>query len=123
MDENQQENREQTSAYRGLYSKLNIPVKVLDAVIVICILVIVAVVAVELLNPGFTVSFDSRGGTDVPSQTQQGGELLTLPTPPTREGYSFVGWFKDAACDNAWQVETDTVQDNMTLYAGWQKIE
>lgn len=123
MDENQHENREQTPAYRGLYSKLNIPVKVLDAVIVICILVIVVVVAVELLNPGFTVSFDSRGGTDVPSQTQQGGELLSLPTPPTREGYSFVGWFKDAACDNAWQVETDTIQDNMTLYAGWQKIE
>lgn len=122
MEDNQQETQ-QTPAYRGLYSKLNIPVKALDAVIVICILVIVAVVAIEMINPGFTVSFNSMGGTDVPSQTQQSGELLTLPDAPTREGYTFIGWYKDYACDNLWQVETDTIEDNMTLYAGWQKNE
>lgn len=122
MEDNQQETQ-QTPAYRGLYSKLNIPVKALDAVIVICILVIVAVVAIEMIDPGFTVSFNSMGGTDVPSQTQQSGELLTLPDAPTREGYTFIGWYKDYACDNLWQVETDTIEDNMTLYAGWQKNE
>lgn len=121
MEEKQQET--QTPPYRGLYSKLNIPVKALDAVIVVCILVIVAVVAIELINPGFTVSFNSKGGTDVASQQQMSGELLKVPQPPTREGYRFIGWYKDDACTILWQVETDTIQDNMTLYAGWEKLE
>lgn len=119
MSEEQKEN--QTPPYRGLYSKLNIPVKALDAVIIICIAVIVLVVAVELRDPGFTVTFDSRGGSDVPAQSRMYGELLEIPEPPTREGYAFTGWYKDYACDELWQVEKDTVQDNMTLYAGWVK--
>lgn len=119
MSEEQKEN--QIPPYRGLYSKLNIPVKALDAVIIVCIAVIVLVVAMELRNPGFTVTFDSRGGSDVPAQSRMYGELLEVPEPPTREGYTFTGWYTDYACDNLWQVETDTVQDNMTLYAGWVK--
>ncbi len=119
MSEEQKEN--QTPPYRGLYSKLNIPVKALDAVIIVCIAVIVLVVAMELRDPGFTVTFDSRGGSDVPAQSRMYGELLEIPEPPTREGYTFTGWYKDYACDELWQVEKDTVQDNLTLYAGWAK--
>lgn len=121
MSEEQKEN--QTPPYRGLYSKLNIPVKALDAVIIICIAVIVLVVAVELRDPGFTVTFDSRGGSDVPAQSRMYGELLEIPEPPTREGYAFTGWYTDSACDEPWQMEKDTVQDNMTLYAGWEKVQ
>ncbi len=119
MSEEQKE--KQTPPYRGLYGKLNIPVKALDAVIIICIAVIVLVVAIELQSPGFTVTFDSRGGSDVPAQSRMYGELLEAPEPPTREGYTFTGWYTDYACDDLWQMETDTVQDNLTLYAGWAK--
>ena len=50
------------------------------------------------------------------------GELLSLPEEPTREGYSFEGWFIDHACDDAWDIETDTIETDITLYAGWEKI-
>ena len=96
---------EQIPKFRGLYRHVKISVKALDRIIVACILVIVIVVALELRSPGFTVTFDSRGGTDVSSHNQMYGELLELPEPPTREGYAFAGWHRDSACCEAWNVE------------------
>ena len=124
-----EENRAETPAekevpkFRGLYRHVKISVKALDWIIGICIAVILIVVAVEMIDPGFTVTFDTRGGTDVPAQTQMYGELLELPEPPTREGYRFTGWYKDHACQQLWNVDADTVESDMTLYAGWEKSE
>ena len=114
---------DKTPVYRGLYRHVKIPVKALDCVIVACIVVILVVVAIELINPGLTVTFDSKGGTDVPAQTQMYGELLEEPEPPTREGYTFTGWYIDAACDDLWNMAVRTVENDMTLYAGWEKTE
>ena len=86
-------------------------------------LVILLVVALEMRDPGFTITFDSKGGTDVPAQTQMYGELLEVPEPPSREGYTFTGWYKDHACMEAWNVKEDTIQSELTLYAGWEKIQ
>ena len=102
---------------------MKISVKALDCVIVACILVILAVVALEMRDPGLTITFDSRGGTDVAAQKQMYGELLELPEPPTREGYTFTGWHTDTACLVLWNVEERTIETDMTLYAGWEKIE
>ncbi len=114
---------DKTPPFRGLYRHVKISVKALDCVIVVCILVILAVVALEMRDPGFTITFDSKGGTDVPAQTQMYGELLEVPEPPTREGYTFTGWYTDAACLILWNVEERTIESEMTLYAGWEKIE
>ena len=114
---------EQIPPFRGLYRHMKISVKALDWVIAACIAVILIVVAFELRDPGFTVTFDSRGGTDVPAQTQMYGEHLEAPEPPTREGYEFTGWYTDASCDIPWILETRTVETDMTLYAGWEKTE
>jgi hypothetical protein len=47
---------------------------------------------------GFTVSFDSRGGSPVASQTVAKGGAVRKPSPnPTRDGYSFAGWFTSDA--------------------------
>jgi uncharacterized repeat protein (TIGR02543 family) len=51
------------------------------------------------------------------------GDLIEEPEPPTREGYTFVGWHRDSACYVLWDPETDTVETDTTLYAGWEKIE
>ena len=125
MDENRTEtpNEENVPKFRGLYRHVKISVKALDCIIVACIAVILIVFALEMRSPGFTVSFDSKGGSDVPAQSQMYGELLEVPEPPTREGYSFTGWYKDPACDMLWDMEKDTVDADMTLYAGWQKNE
>lgn len=39
-----------------------------------------------------TVEFDSAGGSEVPSITQEQGTIITPPADPTREGYTFDGW-------------------------------
>ena len=125
MDEPRKETpaQENTPKLRGLYRHVKISVKALNWIIVACIAVIVVVFLLELPNLGFTVTFDSRGGTDVPAQTYMYGDLLELPEPPTREGYAFTGWYTDTACYEPWNVESHTIQSDITLYAGWQKVQ
>ena len=107
---------------KGLYKGIDVSVKSLNVVIIACVLVILILVGIELKDPGHIITFDSLGGTVVASQTQMYGELLELPDPPTREGYAFTGWYKDYACYEPWNTEIDTIQSEMTLYAGWEKI-
>ena len=124
-----EENRTDTPAeqeipkFRGLYRYVKISVKALDWIIVACIAVILIVVALEMRNLGFTITFDSKGGTDVPAQNQMYGELLEEPEPPTREGYVFTGWYTDYGCTILWNLEERTIETDMTLYAGWEPIE
>ena len=119
----QEQQEENIPPFRGLYRHVKISVKALDRIIILCIAVILIVVALELRNPGFTITFDSKGGSDVASQTQMYGELLEVPEDPTREGYEFTGWYFDSACDILWVEDTHTVDSDVTLYAGWEKIE
>lgn len=114
-------NPEQEKNTGGLYRNAKIPVNVLNIVIVACVVLILVVFFVEMRNPGLTVTFDSRGGTDVPAQEQAYGELLNAPQAPTREGYVFTGWFKDSVCYEQWDMQIDTVQSDLTLYAGWEQ--
>ncbi len=126
MEENRNKpelQEEQLPKFRGLYRNVNISIKALDYIIVACIVVILFVVALELRNPGFTITFDSRGGTDVPAVTQMYGELLEEPETPTREGCKFSGWYTDSSCYELWDVGNDIIQSDMTLYAGWQKLQ
>ena len=107
--------------FRGLYKHVKISVKALDIIIVTCIAVIVILVALDLRNPGFTITFDSKGGTDVAPQNQMYGELLDIPEDPTREGYVFTGWYIDQACQELWEEGEAIIDGDLTLYAGWEK--
>ncbi|WP_312046785.1 InlB B-repeat-containing protein, partial [Anaerotignum sp.] len=68
-----------------------------------------------------TVTFNSNyaGGGTYTTQTVTYGSLLTKPATPTRNGYSFIGWYKNANCTNPWSFEFDTVTENTTLYTKW----
>ncbi len=128
MEENKEVRNEETQneenkprEFRGLYKYVKISVKTLDRIIVGCIAVIIIIVALNLRNPGFTITFDSKGGTDVAPQNQMYGELLEVPEAPTREGYEFTGWYIDTACDDLWEEEQDIIECDITLYAGWEK--
>lgn len=67
-----------------------------------------------------TVNFDSRGGSTVHPKIVEPGSTITPPSPgPTRDNYSFSGWYKNAAGTNPWSFATDTVISDITLYAKW----
>ena len=123
MDENKENRQDTTPKFRGLYRHVKISVKALDWIIVSCIVVIIVATIIGLQNPGYTVTFDTRGGTDVAAVTQDYDTPLQLPPNPTREGYTFTGWYTDHACYDLWNVEEDIIQTDMTLYAGWEKSE
>ena len=69
--------------------------------------------------PGYTVSFDARGGTTVPSVLTAQNKTMVAPSDPERAGFTFAGWYKDAACTQAWSFAKDVVTADMTLYAKW----
>ena len=73
--------------------------------------------------PGYTVTFDTRGGSTVPSAMTAQKKTMTAPADPERSGYTFVGWYKDADCTQAWDFSSDIVSCDMTLYAKWTKNE
>ena len=66
------------------------------------------------------VKFDVKGGSSVDSQTPASGSSVTKPADPTREGYTFAGWYTDEACTEAYDFSA-AVAANMTLYAKWTK--
>ncbi|OPH50416.1 hypothetical protein BC351_07070 [Paenibacillus ferrarius] len=67
-----------------------------------------------------TVSFNSNGGSGVTPVVADEGSKIAAPAAPTKAGYTFVDWYKDAALTQAWNFVVDTVSGtNMTLYAKW----
>ena len=67
----------------------------------------------------YTVTFNSQGGSAVTSKTADYNSLITAPTSPTKTGYTFGGWYKEAGCLNVWNFSTDKITRNATLYAKW----
>ncbi|MBQ2471233.1 MAG: leucine-rich repeat protein, partial [Acholeplasmatales bacterium] len=67
----------------------------------------------------YSVSFESNGGTDVITQTNiEHGGYATLPTAPTKTGYTFGGWYKDSLLETPYDFATP-VTSSFTLYAKW----
>lgn len=64
----------------------------------------------------FTVTFDTDGGSVVPSQTVADGSKATRPADPTKEGYTFVNWYKEAAFTNLFDFD-DAITADTTIYA------
>lgn len=72
------------------------------------------------LNGGVKVSFETGEGSKVSYQTTAAGSSIFKPADPTREGYTFAGWYTDGACTKAYDFATAVTAD-MTLYAKWVK--
>lgn len=69
------------------------------------------------------VHFETNGGSQIGDMTVLYGEKMTKPQDPVREGYWFTGWYRDVSRTEKWDFDKDTVQGNMTLYAGWSEGE
>ena len=74
------------------------------------------------LNAGVKVSFNAGEGSKVDFQTTAANGSVAKPADPTREGYTFAGWYTDEACTEAYDFSVAVTAD-MTLYAKWVKNE
>lgn len=73
----------------------------------------------EVQSAGCTVTINPQNGSAPSSLVVLKGSNIVQPAAPTRTGYTFCGWFKDAACTNAWNFSTDKANSNITIYAKW----
>lgn len=64
----------------------------------------------------------NSGAVTVPAlEDVEPGSTIPKPEDPTRNGFDFVGWFKDISLTAPWVFETDTVgEKSLILYAKWQ---
>ena len=71
----------------------------------------------------YTVTFNANGGnlTSDPTQAVLRYGKITEPSNPTREGYTFTGWYTDLNCSNLYDFNSQVTSD-FTLYAGWNKV-
>lgn len=67
----------------------------------------------------YRVSFDTASGSEVAALDVLNGKTVNKPNDPVREGYSFLGWYKDDAYTAPFMFGSDIVSSAMTLYAHW----
>lgn len=67
-----------------------------------------------------TVIFKYNNGQEDGSATIENGGKAVEPNEPTREGYTFTGWYLDALCTEPYDF-SKIVDDDLILYCGWQR--
>ena len=73
----------------------------------------------DTYTPSYSVSFNMNGHGDAVSDLcVQSGAAITQPATPTATGYTFAGWYADAACTQEWNFSTPVTAATM-LYAKW----
>ena len=63
----------------------------------------------------YTITFDTNGGSEIDSITQDYGTAITAPDTPTRKGYTFKGWDKE--------IPKTMPAENITITARWKDTE
>ncbi len=66
----------------------------------------------------YTLHYESNGGTAYKDERYSSGTKVTLDKTPTRESYTFTGWYADKALTQ--KITTVTMNGDKTVYAGWE---
>ena len=66
----------------------------------------------------YTVTFETNGGSKVNSIKVAKNNAVTEPTAPTKDGYTFGGWYIDKELSTAYSFG-EKVTKSFTLYAKW----
>ena len=69
----------------------------------------------------YTVTFNMNGhGSQVGAKSGvTASAKISAPTTPAADGYVFGGWYIESGCYTPWVFNTDTVNQDVTLYAMW----
>ena len=70
----------------------------------------------------YTLHFETNGGSAITDMREANNTRISLTKyVPTRQGYTFIGWYSDHNLTN--QVSEVSLTKNMTVYAGWRADE
>ncbi|MEE1013466.1 MAG: S-layer homology domain-containing protein [Clostridia bacterium] len=70
----------------------------------------------------YNVKFETNGGNSINSQSISKNGTVTKPTTPTKDGYTFVGWYTDKDLTTEYDFSA-RVTSGFTLYAKWTEDE
>ena len=71
----------------------------------------------------YTLTFDSCGGSSVAPLTFTAGAYLSAPADPSRDGYVFAGWYREADCVHEFVFAGNTMPaQDTTVYAKWTPL-
>ena len=70
----------------------------------------------------YTVSFNTFSESTIESKTVKYNTTIKAPTAPTKEGYTFDGWYSDENFVNKFNFNTP-ITANTTLYAKWNALQ
>lgn len=68
----------------------------------------------------YTIKFETDNGTTVANKYVTRNSKLAVPTAPTKDGYTFAGWYTDKALTSAYDFNSK-VTSSFTLYAKWME--
>ena len=68
-------------------------------------------------KPIYTVTFDTCGGSEVPSQRVEDGKKADRPENPEKAGYEFIDWVDENG--DHWVFNGYCITEDITLYATW----
>lgn len=66
----------------------------------------------------YTLTYDSNGGTEYRDERYTRNTVVDLDKVPTREGYTFTGWYADEELTN--RITEIRMTSDKTVYAGWE---
>jgi len=67
----------------------------------------------------YSVTYNSKNGTEISSGSFIPGDSISRPSPPTRSGYTFAGWLSsDGGTEVSFPYNPGVISD-ITLYAKW----
>ena len=66
----------------------------------------------------YTLHYESNGGTAYKDERCSSGTKVTLDKTPTRESYTFTGWYADKELTQ--KITSVTMNGDKTVYAGWE---
>jgi uncharacterized repeat protein (TIGR02543 family)/LPXTG-motif cell wall-anchored protein len=74
-------------------------------------------------TPVYSVTYDTQGGSAVTAGSYTMASSVTLPTAPTRSGFTFAGWFTATTGGTALGTSySPPSTGNITLYAQWNPV-
>ena len=82
-----------------------------------------SIVTERFIIPQYSVVFEAMNGETYEELLLTEGEVVNEPeTIPVRDGYEFSGWYTDETFTQLYDF-TRPVENSMTLYAKWEKLE
>lgn len=103
----------------GMYRGVKVPVKTLNYIIAILMVLLVVVVVYLANSSHYTVTLETNGGNQIEPISYKYGDSVNVSTP-LKTGYTFENWYVDKDLTKIYDTSKNTVSQSMTLYASWK---